>query len=72
VDVVGSGAHVGSTSIRAIVEEFQPPLVLCGHIHEARGIARHGPTTIVNAGPANQGHSAIIDLDGDDARVELL
>jgi len=26
----------------------------------------------VNAGPANQGHSAIIDLDGDDARVELL
>ena len=72
VDVVGSGAHVGSTSIRAIVEEFQPPLVLCGHIHEARGIAHHGATTIVNAGPANQGHSAIIDLDGDSARVELL
>jgi hypothetical protein len=72
VDVVHSGAHVGSSAIRAIVEEFQPPLVLCGHIHEARGVARHGRTTIVNPGPALEGRSAIIDLDGDEARVDLL
>jgi len=72
VDVVGSGAHVGSTSIRAIVEEFEPPLVVCGHIHEARGVARHGATTIVNAGAAQEGHTALVSLHGDDAEVELL
>jgi Icc-related predicted phosphoesterase len=72
VDVVGSGAHVGSVSIRAILEEFEPPLVICGHIHEARGTARHGATTIVNAGAAREGHSALISLNGNDAQVELL
>lgn len=72
VDVVHSGAHVGSVSVRTIVEAFEPPLVLCGHIHEARGVARHGKTTIVNPGAAREGHRAIVDLVGDDARVELL
>jgi hypothetical protein len=63
VDVVHSGAHVGSTSVRTILEEFAPPLVLCGHIHEARGIAMHHATTIVNPGPAREGHRALIELD---------
>ena len=71
VDVVHSGEHVGSTAVRRIVEEFRPPLVLCGHIHEARGIATLGPTTIVNPGPARMGHSALVDIDGG-VRVELL
>lgn len=71
VDVVHSGAHVGSTAIRAIIEEFAPPVALCGHIHEARGIARHGSTMIVNPGPANAGHRAIVEIDGE-VRVELL
>ena len=71
VDVVRSGEHVGSTAIRAIVDEFEPPLVLCGHIHEARGVAQHGKTTIVNPGAAQEGHSAIVDVDGE-TRARLL
>ena len=62
VDVVGSGAHVGSTSIRAIVEEFQPPLVLCGHIHEARGTDEIGSARIVNPGPVAAGHYALVEI----------
>ena len=71
VDTVHSGAHVGSVAVRAIVEKFRPPLVLCGHIHEARGIGRLGPTTVVNPGAARDGHSALIELDGE-VRVRLL
>ena len=71
VDVAHRGGHVGSTSLRQIIEEFEPPLVLCGHIHEARGVASHGPTTIVNAGAAKDGHSALVDVDGE-IRVQLL
>lgn len=70
-DVVHSGAHVGSTSVRAIMEEFEPPLLLCGHIHEARGVATHGRTTIVNPGAAREGHRAIVDLDPE-VKVRLL
>jgi len=71
VDAIHSGAHVGSTAVRTIIEEFEPPLVICGHIHEARGIAHHGRTTIVNVGPAMEGHSALVEIDGD-VRVELM
>jgi Icc-related predicted phosphoesterase len=72
VDTIRSGEHVGSTSIRAIVDEFEPPLVLCGHIHEARGVARHGRTTIVNSGPAVEGHMALATIDGSHVGVTLL
>ena len=71
VDVVHSGAHVGSTAVRAVVEEYEPPLVLCGHIHEARGVAKLGPTTIVNPGAAREGHGALVDVD-EEIRVRLL
>jgi len=71
VDVVHSGAHVGSTAIRTVIEEFEPRLVLCGHIHEGRGIAHHGRTTIVNVGPAMEGHSALVEINGD-VRVDLM
>ena len=71
VDVVYSGEHVGSVAVREAVEKYQPPLVLCGHIHEARGIERIGPTTVVNPGPARTGHSAVVEINGDVA-VELL
>lgn len=71
VDAIRSGDHVGSTSVRRIVEEFQPPLVLCGHIHEARGIEKLGATTVVNPGPASEGHSALLEINGE-VRAELL
>ena len=71
VDVARVGGHVGSTALRQVIEAFAPPLVLCGHIHEARGVARHGPTTIVNAGAANAGHRALVEIDGD-VKVQLL
>lgn len=70
-DVVHSGAHVGSTSVRAIMEEYEPALLLCGHIHEARGVATHGRTTIVNPGAAREGHRAVVDLDPE-VKVRLL
>ncbi|UCF69675.1 MAG: metallophosphoesterase family protein [candidate division WOR-3 bacterium] len=44
------GVHVGSKSLRTFIEEKQPDLVLCGHIHEARGFDRIGRTLIINPG----------------------
>ncbi len=66
-----SGQHVGSTAIAQVVEEFAPSLVLCGHIHEARG-AEVGTTTFVNPGPARDGFSAMVEADRGSTRVELL
>lgn len=68
--VVAAGrvlAHVGSTAVRAAIDEIQPILGLHGHIHEARGTARLGRTLSVNPGSSYETgvlQGAIVDLDG--------
>jgi len=69
-DRLRSGEHVGSGVIRAFVEREQPDIVLCGHIHEARGEDRIGRSRIVNPGPVSAGHYAVVDIDGQ-AEVRL-
>jgi Icc-related predicted phosphoesterase len=44
------------------VEEFRPPLVLSGHIHEARGILERDGTIYLNPGAAKDGNSALLDI----------
>ena len=72
-DRLASGEHVGSAAVRAFVERRQPDLVLCGHIHEARGEDRIGRSRIVNPGPAREGYYAVVEADDELAvsRVKL-
>lgn len=70
VDRTSGGTHVGSTALRNFIDRVQPILVVCGHIHEARGIDSAGDTTVVNCGPAFDGSYAVIDVD-DDVKVQL-
>ncbi len=65
-----SGIHAGSTAMRSFVERTRPALVLCGHIHEGRGIEQLGPTTIVNCGHGALGQYALVEA-GDRIQVEL-
>ena len=41
---------VGSTSVRATIEKFQPLLMLCGHIHETKNDSKIKRTTCINPG----------------------
>ncbi len=70
VDETPWSGHVGSDAVRQVVDEFKPALVLCGHVHEARGVEK-GEVTYVNPGPAAQGYAALIDVR-DDVEVTLL
>lgn len=56
------GIHAGSTSIRRIIEERQPALNLCGHIHEKQGQARIGKTLVVKVGAAQYGQAALVEM----------
>jgi Icc-related predicted phosphoesterase len=56
---------VGSTAVREIIEEYQPPLSLHGHIHESRGKTQIGETIAINPGSVYSEGSlqgAVIDL----------
>ncbi|HEY4760969.1 MAG TPA: metallophosphoesterase [Thermoguttaceae bacterium] len=62
--------HAGSSALRDFVDKHQPALVVCGHIHEARGVEMFGRTTAVNCGSAASGYYAMIELD-DEVHVDL-
>jgi Predicted phosphoesterases, related to the Icc protein len=59
VDFTLSDTHAGDGYLRRLIERYQPPLVICGHIHEAKGIDKIGDTLVVN--PYND--PIIIDLE---------
>jgi Icc-related predicted phosphoesterase len=54
-DTSSSGDHLGSESILEAIESKQPPLAVCGHIHEAWGAEDEvGPTKVINLGPSGR------------------
>jgi Icc-related predicted phosphoesterase len=66
------GLRAGSRAAAAAVERLRPKLVLCGHVHEARGVVTRGETLYVNAGPGKNLCSALILGDGHTSfRAEL-
>lgn len=64
-DLTSDGIHVGSKSLRKIIEEKQPLVNFCGHVHEAQGIDEIGKTKIVNTGPINRGCAVEADINRD-------
>lgn len=62
--------HIGSESIRKIIEKYQPILAVCGHIHESKAIDTIDKTQIVNAGENSRKHYAVIEID-DNASVKI-
>lgn len=59
VDETSAGRHAGSTKVREFVERHQPNLVICGHIHEAKGVDKIGESVIINAGPLHMGYVTV-------------
>lgn len=72
VDVLFTGQHVGSDFLRDTIESEQPDLLICGHIHEAKGVDNIGNTKIVNTGALCEGYAALIKLNGRNTEVEFL
>ena len=70
LDRTPRGEQVGSTAVRRFIETSQPALVVCGHIHESRGVDMIGAATVVNCGPAYRGQYAIAELN-ESVQVEL-
>jgi len=63
VDTTFFRQHVGSRAVRSFIEDREPILAICGHIHEARGIDTIGMTTIVNPGPLHRNQYALVELN---------
>ncbi|MBD3387633.1 MAG: hypothetical protein GF416_01165 [Candidatus Altiarchaeales archaeon] len=61
-DQISDGTHVGSTALREYIEEKQPNLVLCSHIHESGGSEdKIGDSRIFNLGRISEGRAYILE-----------
>jgi len=70
-DILPSGQHAGSESVRAIIEEFQPTLNVCGHIHESKAVDKIGNTVIMNPGESSQGFAGIVEITEENGTVKI-
>jgi uncharacterized protein len=51
-DASSAGEHLGSTAVLEAIEQKQPRLAVCGHIHESWGAESEiGSTKVINLGP---------------------
>ncbi|MDI3501911.1 MAG: uncharacterized protein PWR13_82 [Archaeoglobi archaeon] len=66
LDLVPPDRRIGSSALEELKEAFD--VILCGHVHESRGILRND-VLIVNPGMASRGLAALIDLR--EKRAEL-
>jgi Icc-related predicted phosphoesterase len=67
--------HVGSKTVRHLIEEHKPLLGLHGHIHEARGFVKIGRTLCINPGSEyGEGilRGALLNIDEKGVKSHLL
>lgn len=63
LDRLGNGRNVGSTSVRAFLDEAQPEVCVCGHIHEGRGEQDLGRCHVLNPGLLGDGGYVRVNLE---------
>ncbi|MDI9394356.1 MAG: metallophosphoesterase [Euryarchaeota archaeon] len=56
-----SFGHVGSKAIQKFLDRVD--LIICGHIHEAKGVEKVGKTVVLNPGEASKGSSALVSIE---------
>ena len=72
LDMIFSGAHVGSAAVRKTIETLKPSAAICAHIHEAKGIDSIGTTRIVNPGRFPEGTCAILTVKEGKTEAKML
>ena len=77
LDRTEQGVAAGCRRLREVVDRVGPLLHLCGHIHEGRGVLRHGATTTANAAVMDQrnrvtGEAMVFDIGSDKTVTQIV
>jgi Icc-related predicted phosphoesterase len=62
LDIIPSGAHVGSVVVRKFIEEKEPVAAVCAHLHESRGVDTIKSSKVINAGRFPEGYCGLIEI----------
>lgn len=72
IDIIPSGAHVGSEVVRKFIEENQPAAAISAHVHESRGTDTVGNCKIINSGRFPEGYCGLIEIDGNSVTAKII
>lgn len=72
LDVIASGAHVGSEIIRKFIEEKKPVAAISAHIHEARGTDELNSTKLINSGRFPEGYCGLISIGEEKTATKII
>lgn len=72
MDLLYTGAHVGSEAVRKFIEENRPNVAVSSHIHEARGVDELGMTKLLNAGRFPEGYCGMISVSEQEITTKVL
>jgi hypothetical protein len=72
LDLLYTGAHVGSEVVRKFIETKQPHVAVSAHIHEARGVDELGKTKLINAGRFPEGYCGLISIKNGSVKVKVI
>jgi hypothetical protein len=72
LDLINSGAHVGSEIIKKFIEKNQPDVAISAHIHEARGVDDFGKTKLINPGRFPEGYCGLIGIEKEKISTKII
>ena len=58
-----SAPNVTTAKVKQYIEQRQPLVALCAHVHEGRGVDQIGRTLVINPGPITKGFAAEVIID---------
>jgi Icc-related predicted phosphoesterase len=72
VDIITTGAHVGSDAVRKFIDKVHPNAAFCSHIHEGRGVDEIGNTKIINSGRFPEGYCGLAEIDEESVNAKIV
>jgi Icc-related predicted phosphoesterase len=72
LDMIPSGAHVGSDVVRKFIEEKGPVAAVCAHLHESRGVDTINNSKIINSGRFPEGYCGLVEIQDGKATAKTI
>jgi Icc-related predicted phosphoesterase len=72
IDMIPSGAHVGSAAVRKFIETYKPVAAISAHMHESRGVDVIGSCKIINSGRLPEGYCGVVEIKDGIVSVKIV
>jgi len=72
LDIIQSGVHVGSKTVKDFIETHEPIVAISAHIHEARGVNDLKKTFLINSGRFPEGYFGLVNIENGSVKGKVL